>query len=65
VKARLNLPSTFDRNFFSVSDYQGTSGNRVVEFKFTAKNAFGAELPASARCIMTTQGQFEVNIIEG
>ncbi|MBR2268482.1 hypothetical protein [Sphingobium sp.] len=64
VKSRLNLPSTFDRDFFSVSDRQGTSGNRVVEFSFEAKNGLGLALPASARCIMTTQGNFEVEIIE-
>ncbi|WIA54308.1 hypothetical protein N6H05_14675 [Sphingobium sp. WTD-1] len=64
VKSRLNLPSTFDRDFFSVSDRQGTSGNRVVEFTFEAKNALGLTLPASARCVMTTQGQFEVEINE-
>jgi hypothetical protein len=64
VKSRLNLPSTFDRDFFSVSDRQGTSGNRVVEFTFEAKNGLGMTLPAAARCIMTTQGQFEVEITE-
>ena len=64
VKARLNLPSTFDRNFFSVSDRQGTSGNRVIEFTFEAKNRMGMTLPASARCIMNTQGKFEVEITE-
>jgi hypothetical protein len=64
VTSKLNLPSTFDRDLFSVSDRQGTSGNRVVEFTFEAKNGLGLTLPASARCIMTTQGRFEVNIIE-
>lgn len=64
VRAQLSLPSTFDQSMFSVSDRQGTTGNRVVEFNFTAKNRLGLELPASARCIMTTQGQFEVTVIE-
>jgi hypothetical protein len=64
VVSRLSLPSSFDRNLFSVSDRQGTSGNRVVEFTFEAKNRLGLKLPAAARCIMTTQGDFEVNISE-
>lgn len=64
VRARLNLPASFDQNMWSVSDRQGTSGNRVVEFDFEAKNYLGATLPAQARCIMTTRGQFEVTVIE-
>ncbi len=64
VRARLNLPASFDQNMWSVSDRQGTSGNRVVEFDFEAKNYLGATLPAQARCIMTTQGQFEVTVID-
>ncbi len=65
VKSKLNLPSTFDQALFSVSDRQGVgTGNRVIEFDFSAKNAFGIELPASARCIMTTQGVFEVSVTE-
>lgn len=64
VRARLNIPASFDRSIWSVSDRQGTSGNRVVEFDFEAKNRLGGTLPASARCIMTTQGNFEVEIIE-
>lgn len=64
VRARLNLPASFDQKIWSVSDRQGTSGNRVVEFDFEAKNYLGATLPAQARCIMTTQGQFEVTVIE-
>lgn len=64
VRSRLNLPSTFDRDMFGVSDYQGTSGNRVIRFTFTAKNRLGAELPASAECVMTTQGKMDVSLIE-
>lgn len=64
VRARLNIPASFDQSFFSVSERQGTSGNRVVEFDFKAQNRLGLSLPAQARCIMTTQGQFEVTIIE-
>lgn len=64
VRTRLNIPASFDQSFFSVSERQGTSGNRVVEFDFKAQNRLGLSLPAQARCIMTTQGQFEVTIIE-
>lgn len=64
VRARLNIPASFDPSIWSISDRQGTSGNRVVEFNFKAKNAYGMQLPASARCIMTTAGVFEVTVVE-
>lgn len=64
VKARLSLPATFDQSMFSASDRQGTSGNRVINFDFEAKNRLGLTLPARAECIMTTGGHFEVSIIE-
>lgn len=64
VRTRLNIPATFKQNMWSVSDRQGTSGNRVIEFDFEAKNFLGGQLPAKAMCIMTTQGQFEVTITQ-
>ncbi len=64
VRRKLSLPSSFDRDWFSVSDRQGTSGNRVIEFTFEAKNRLGLTLPAAARCVMTTQGTFEVDVVE-
>jgi hypothetical protein len=64
VRNRLTLPATFDQSMFSVSERQGGSGNRVVEFEFEAKNRIGLTLPAQAKCIMTTEGEFEVTVIE-
>jgi len=62
IKAQLSYPSTFDESFGSVSAFKGTSGNMVVEIDFTAKNAIGAELPQSARCVFGTNGENEAVI---
>jgi hypothetical protein len=64
LRNKLSLPTTLDRNWFSVSERQGTSGNRVVDFEFTAKSPSGVSLSAKAKCIMTTEGNFELEIIE-
>ncbi len=62
VKAQLSYPSTFNESFGSVSAFKGTSGNISVEMDFTAKNALGAELPQSARCVFGTSGENETII---
>ncbi len=62
IKMQLNYPSTFEDTFGGVSAFKGTSGNIVVEVDFTAKNAVGAELPQSARCVFGTNGQNEAII---
>lgn len=65
TKTRLNFPSTLDQNIWSVSARQSPyQGNWVVEFDFKAKNAFGMELPASARCITTPEGEMEITIVD-
>lgn len=61
VKAQLNYPSSFDADI-GTSAFKGTSGNIVVEMSFTAKNALGAELPQSARCVFGTNGENEAVI---
>lgn len=61
VKAQLNYPSSFDADI-GTSAFKGTSGNIVVEMSFTAKNALGAELPQSARCVFGTDGENEAVI---
>lgn len=62
IKAQLSYPSTFDESFGSVNAFKGKSGNMVVEIDFTAKNAIGAELPQSARCVFGTNGENEAVI---
>lgn len=62
IKAQLSYPSTFDESFGSVNAFKGTSGNIVVGIDFTAKNAIGAELPQSARCVFGTNGENEAVI---
>lgn len=62
IKEQLSYPSTFDESFGGVSAFKGTSGNMVVEIDFTAKNAIGAELPQSARCVFGTNGENEAVI---
>jgi hypothetical protein len=65
VKKRLNFPGTMDRSWFTSNVRQApTTGNWVAEFEFTAKNAFGAELPAKARCVVEPDGKLEVTINE-
>lgn len=61
VKAQLNYPSSLDADI-GTSAFKGTSGNIVVEMSFTAKNALGAELPQSARCVFGTNGENEAVI---
>ena len=61
--SRLNFPSTFDKSLFTTSSRQApTTGNWVVTFDFTAKNSYGMELPSTARCIATPDGQLEVSV---
>lgn len=62
IKAQLNYPDTFDEVFGSVNSFKGTSGNMVVEMDFIAKNAIGAEMPQSARCVFGTNGNNEAVI---
>jgi hypothetical protein len=64
VKKKLNIPDSFSKNLFTVSDYLGESGNRVIQFDFEAKNRLGLTLPAKANCIMSTQGDFEISVFE-
>lgn len=62
IKAQLSYPSTFNENIGAVNSFKGTSSNMVVEIDFTAKNAIGAELPQSARCVFGTNGENEAVI---
>jgi hypothetical protein len=64
TRRQLNFPSTMDRNIWSVSARQSPyQGNWVVEFDFKANNAFGMILPASARCVITPEGQMDINVV--
>lgn len=66
VKLNAKYPSTVN---FKMLDSNGftakTTGNVVINLSFDAKNSFGAELPAKARCVFTPDGKKEINITEG
>lgn len=66
VKLNAKYPSTVN---FKMLDSNGftakTTGNVVINLSFDAKNSFGAELPAKARCVFTPDGEKEINITEG
>jgi len=51
AKSRLNFPSTFDTGIFQWATQDWPNGRRRVVIEFTAKNAFGLELPASVKCL--------------
>lgn len=65
VKLNAKYPSTvkykmLDSNGFTAK----TTGNVVINIGFEAKNDFGANLPAKARCVFTPDGEKEINITE-
>ena len=65
VKLNAKYPSTVN---FKMLDSNGftakTTGNVVINIGFEAKNSFGANLPAKARCVFTPDGEKEINITE-
>lgn len=61
IKSQLSYPSSFDEEFGTTA-YKGSSGNMVVEIRFTAKNQLGGELPQAARCVFGTSGENEAII---
>ncbi len=64
IKAQLAFPLSFDLDLLStdISQSQHKAGNLSVAFTFTAKNAFGAELPQRARCLFDDRGLIEAVI---
>ncbi|MFW1942918.1 hypothetical protein ACG93R_05355 [Acinetobacter guillouiae] len=66
VKENTKYPSSVN---FKMLDSNGftakTTGNVAINLGFEAKNSFGAELPARARCIFTPDGVNEITITEG
>lgn len=64
IKVQLNYPLSFDRDIMntSVTRAQKGSGNIAVNFTFSAKNGFGAELPQAARCVFDDRGIREASI---
>ncbi len=57
VKQRLNFPSTFESSWYNKGIYRSQSNSTVtVTIDFTAKNGFGLELPASAKCEVSQSG---------
>lgn len=63
VQRKLQFPSSMDSSWFGTTARQApTTGNWVVEYEFTAKNGFGIELPAKARCIIEADDRTEVTI---
>jgi hypothetical protein len=65
VKANATYPSSVDFKLLDTSGFQAkTTGNVVVNLGFKAKNGFGVELDAQARCVFTPDGQGEVTFTE-
>ena len=63
IRSKLSYPSSMDLSPLSVSADQGVgTGNWGVSFEFKAKNALGNEMPQTARCIITPDGDVEANI---
>ncbi|WP_333666011.1 hypothetical protein [Acinetobacter guillouiae] len=66
VKANTKYPSSVN---FKMLDSNGftakTTGNVAINLGFEAKNSFGADIPARARCIFTPDGVNEITITEG
>ncbi|ENW29368.1 hypothetical protein PFCIP103579_3122 [Prolinoborus fasciculus] len=66
VKANAKYPTSVNFKLLDSSGFTAaTTGNVVVMLGFEAKNSFGAELPAKARCVFTPEGKGEISIIEG
>lgn len=64
IKQQANYPATVDHKHFSTSTYRAPNGNIVVTAPFSAKNAFGVEIGAKARCVFTPSGENEITIIQ-
>lgn len=61
IRQRLNFPSTFDTNGFKTATRTFSDGRREITIEFTGKNAFGLELPGSARCLFVPKnGSYEM-----
>ena len=57
IKQRLNFPSTFESSWYNKGTYRSQSNSTVtVTIDFSAKNGFGLELPASAKCVVSQNG---------
>lgn len=57
IRADATFPASVDIKWFlGVQTVQASGGNILVSMDFTAKNAFGAELPFHARCMIDTRG---------
>ena len=64
VQSQLQYPSSFKEKPWSTIATKTMSGNIEVIMPFTAKNGFGNELPQTARCLITTQKDIEVTIVD-
>jgi hypothetical protein len=64
IKQQANYPATVDHKHFSTSAYRAPNGNIVVTAPFSAKNAFGVEVDAKARCVFASNGETEITIIQ-
>ena len=65
IKANTKYPSSVNFKLLDSSGFTAkTTGNVVVVLGFEAKNSFGADMPAKAKCIFTPDGEKEINITE-
>lgn len=66
IKANAKYPSSVNFKILESNGFTAkTTGNVVITLGFEAKNSFGAEMPAKARCVFTPEGEGEVSITEG
>ncbi|TCM63815.1 hypothetical protein EC844_11929 [Acinetobacter calcoaceticus] len=65
VKSNAKYPSSVDFQLLDSSGFKAeTTGNVVVNLGFKAKNSFGAEIPAKARCVFPPDKTPEITISE-
>ncbi|WP_052023837.1 hypothetical protein [Acinetobacter sp. 272263] len=64
IERRVNYPKTLDHAILSTNVYRASNGNITVTAPFSAKNAFGVEIGAKARCVFTPSGENEITIIQ-
>ena|SRR5690606_24568490 len=64
IERQVSYPKTLDHAILSTSVYKAPNGNTVVTAPFSAKNAFGVEIGAKARCVFTPSGENEITIIQ-
>lgn len=65
VKSSSKYPSSVNFKILDTSGFTAkTTGNVVINIGFDAKNDFGVDVSAKARCVFTTDGESEITITQ-